>query len=50
MYYGYKTQYMILTNVSDTIHVDSLTLFAHNTAILLANITNPEKSNILTLT
>ena len=41
---------MILTNVSDTIHADSLALFALNIKIGLADITRPEKSNILTLT
>ena len=40
---------MILTNVSDTIHADSLALFALNIEIVLADITKPEKSNILTL-
>ena len=41
---------MILTDVSDTIHADSLALFALNIEILLADVTKPEKSNILTLT
>ena len=41
---------MILTNVRDTIHADSLTWFELNIAILLADVTKPEKSNILTLT
>ena len=41
---------MILTNVRDTIHADSLALFELNIAILLADVTKPEKSNILTLT
>ena len=41
---------MILTNVRDTIHADSLALFEFNIAILLADVTKPEKSNILTLT
>ena len=50
LYYGHKTQKMILTDVSDTIHADSLTLFALNIEILLADVTKPEKSKILTLT
>ena len=50
LYYGHKAQEIILTNVSDTIHADSLALFAHNIEILLADITKPEMSNILTLT
>ena len=50
LYYGHKAQEMILTNVSDTIHVDSLALFAFNIEILLADVTKPEMSNILTLT
>ena len=50
LYYGHKAQYMILTNVRDTIHSDSLALFELNIAILLAHVTKPEKSNILTLT
>ena len=41
---------MILRNVRDTIHADSLALFELNVAILLADVTKPEKSNILTLT
>ena len=41
---------MILTDVSDTIHADSLALFALNIEILLADVTKPEKSKILTLT
>ena len=41
---------MILTDVSDTIHADSLVLFAINIKILLADVTKPEKSKILTLT
>ena len=41
---------MILTDVSDTIHADSLALFALNIEILLADVTKPEKSTILTLT
>ena len=28
LYYGHKAQEMILTDVSDTIHADSLALFA----------------------
>ena len=50
LYYGHKAQEMILTDVSDTIHADSLALFALNIEILLADVTKPEKSNILTLT
>ena len=41
---------MILTNVRDTIHANSLALFEFNIAILLADVTKPEKSNIFTLT
>ena len=50
LYYGHKAQEMILTDVSDTIHADSLALFVLNIAILLADVTKPEMSNILTLT
>ena len=50
LYYGHKAQEMILTDVSDTIHADSLALFAFNIEILLADVTKPEKSKILTLT
>ena len=50
LYYGHKAQQMILTDVSDTIHADSLALFALNIEILLADVTKPEKSKILTLT
>ena len=50
LYYGHKAQEMILTDVSDTIHGDSLALFALNIDILLADVTKPEKSKILTLT
>ena len=50
LYYGHKAQEMILTDVSDTIHADSLALFALNIEILLGDVTNPEKSKILTLT
>ena len=39
---------MILTNVRDTIHANSLALFELNISILLADVTKPEKSNILT--
>ena len=46
MYYGHKTQEMILTNVSDTIHAYSLGLFAFNIEILLADVTKPEMSKI----
>ena len=42
--YDHKAQEMILTDVSDTIHADSLALFALNIEILLADITKPEKS------
>ena len=48
LYYGHKAQEMILTDVSDTIHADSLALFALNIEILVADVTNPEKSKILT--
>ena len=41
---------MILTNVSDTIHADSLALFALNIEIVLTGVTKSEKSSILTLT
>ena len=50
LYYGHKAQEMILTDVSDTIHADYLALFVLNIAILLADVTKPEMSNILTLT
>ena len=40
----------MLTNVRDTIHADSLALFELNIEILLADVTKPAKSNILTLT
>ena len=50
LYYGHKAQSMILTNVRDTIHADKLALFVLNIAILLADVTRPEMSNILTLT
>ena len=50
LYYGHKAQEMILTDVSDTTHADSLALFALNIEILLADVTKPEKSKILTLT
>ena len=49
-HYGHKAQEMILTDVGDTIHADSLALFALNIEILLAEVTKPEKSKILTLT
>ena len=41
---------MILTDISDTIHADSLALFALSIEILVADVTKPEKSKILTLT
>ena len=41
---------MVLTDVSDTIHADSLALFALNIEIFIADVTKPEKSKILTLT
>ena len=41
---------MILTNVRDTIHADSLALFEVNIDILLADVTKAEKSNIFTFT
>ena len=50
LYYGHKAQEMILTKVSDTIHADSLTLFAFNIEILLADVSKPKMSNILALT
>ena len=50
LYYGHKAQEMILTDVNDTIHAVSLALFAFNIEILLADVTMPEKSKILTLT
>ena len=43
LYYGHKAQEMLLTDVSDTIHADSLALFALNIEILLADVTKPEK-------
>ena len=43
LYYGHKAQEMILADVSDTIHADSLVLFAHDIEILLADVTKPEK-------
>ena len=49
-YYSRKAQEMILTDVRDTINADSLALFALNIEILLADVTKPEKSKILTLT
>ena len=39
---------MTLTHVSDTIHADSLTLFALNIEIILADVTKPEKWKSLT--
>ena len=50
LYYCHKAQELILTDVSDTIHADSLALFALNIEILLADVTKPEKPKILTLT
>ena len=44
LYYGHKAQEMTLTDVSDTIHADSLGLFALNIEVLLADVTKPEKS------
>ena len=41
---------MILKNVRGTIRADSLAMFELYIAILLADVTKPEKSNILTLT
>ena len=49
-YCGRKAKEIILTNVSDTSHADSLALFALNIEILFADVTEPEKSNIRTLT
>ena len=40
----------MLANVRDTIHTDSFALFKLNIEILLADVTKPEKSNMLTLT
>ena len=37
LHYGYKPQEMILSDVSDTIHADSLALFAPNIEVLLAD-------------
>ena len=45
-----KRRKWYLHYVSDTIHADSLALFALNVEIVLADVTKPEKSNILTLT
>ena len=50
LYYGHKAQDMILTDVSDTIHADSLALFLLNIKILLADVTKPEKSKMMNLT
>ena len=50
LYHGHKAQETILTDVSDTIHADSLALFALNIETLLADVTKPEMSKILTLT
>ena len=47
LYYGHKAQEIILTNVRDTIHADSLVLFQLNIEILLVDVTRLEKSNIL---
>ena len=47
LYYDHKAQEMILTDVNDTIHADSLALFVLNIKILLADVTKPEKSKIL---
>ena len=44
-YYGHEAQEIILTYVSDTIHADSLALFALNIEILLADVTKPEVKN-----
>ena len=41
---------MILTDVSDTIHADSLALIVLNIEILLTDVTKPDKSKILPLT
>ena len=41
---------MMLTNVRDAIYADLLALFVLNIAILLADVTKPEMSNMLTLT
>ena len=42
-------KWCILSDVSDTIHADSLALFALNIEFLLVDVTKPEKSKILTL-
>ena len=39
-----------MLNVSDAIHADLLALFALNIEVVLADVTKPEKSKILTLT
>ena len=41
-----KHRKLILRDISDTIHDDSLALFALNIEILLADVTKPEKSKI----
>ena len=50
LYYDHKAQKMILTDVRDTIHADSLALFALNINILLDDVTKAEKSKIIILT
>ena len=50
LYYDHKAQEMMLTNVRDTVHADSLSLFEFNIEIPLADVTKPEKSIIFTLT
>ena len=47
LYYGHRAQELLLKNVSDTIHADSLALFALTIEILHADVTKPEMSNIL---
>ena len=50
LYYGHNAQEMMLTDVSDTIHADSLALFALNIEFLLSDVTKPEKSKIIPFT
>ena len=45
-----KHRKMVLTNVRNTIHADSLAFFALNIDILRTDVTKSEKSNIPTLT
>ena len=50
LYYGHKAQEIILINVRDTIHADSLASFERNIEILLADVVKSEKSNLFTFT